>query len=983
MIVVSAIVLVAVYWRIFPPLLQLGSIAAVPLSFYAGGFVLRTRLKTPVAGGVFTGIGALLVAVDFVAVYQLAGLAGCVDAKLYWLAASVFCTVVYAATAWRLPIEFFGYITLIGLSSTLLALTRVLGWPPLEWEIVSVLALAVGMIASGVRLEDAPDRWHELSRAARRLPQILIPVSLAVILFVPGPAAFGQMGTFVLASIGYGLLAWRFPAAIFAHASVWSSLGAVGFAFWGAALPFDWCPTAAVILTLPYLLTGRWLNQRLGEDFTPRRGYLTAVYLAGSALLTIAIILGFWVTFSLNFWAGVLALTLAALVLAWCAYLFHRPILVPVASGLFIAPFSLGIARWLSDFHAPQLGAWLMAAWAGLALVYLGLAVLLRVADKYGVWLNIWAHLLLAPFASIGLLINYSVTAGDWFTGPTLAALGGIMLVYLASAVIHDSDRHPALSNCVAWLPDWLGRAIFLWPGGFLLPVWLVVAWSDSTLDWPWLGVALAGLALAYAGLGQLLARRKLEYRFPPHVYAYALAVVGIIVALPQTWPQMTTLYIAVVVFAALAFVYRRWVETALAALLFIWPFQLSLGLSGLTPHAHSLTYVLLASLGYIPLGLALDNKAGRRYALPIYVIGYALSAYALGASLLGRFDLYPLNLPWVAVATPLIVTGLQVFSLYRFRQFPFAWVAGLVFPIAFGQTLTLLGIPPEYDAAAWVGLALAYTLTERGLTRLSRSPRLQGEGGKTWFQTFQWPLRVGSVALCVLGLLLTLTRTVIAFSGGQVEPYFPLILAQGLAVGLAVLAARLYHNRWPLYFEPWLAFFPITLFFNGYGASIFGRPLILPQYGLVWSGLSLAHLLAAVLLDRAKVRYAHGLYLGGYALSLLAILWTLPDRGLFLWSLGLGLLTAAGSALLVHFNRHHTWDELLVVFFGQKENRLRSAVRGAFLWLAAWLLPVWCVLLLSQLNVGDGFQWLGLGVPALLFLGLALWLRRFERTYA
>jgi hypothetical protein len=101
------------------------------------------------------------------------------------------------------------------------------------------------------------------------------------------------------------------------------------------------------------------------------------------------------------------------------------------------------------------------------------------------------------------------------------------------------------------------------------------------------------------------------------------------------------------------------------------------------------------------------------------------------------------------------------------------------------------------------------------------------------------------------------------------------------------------------------------------------------------------------------------------------------------LWSLGLGLLTAAGSALLVHFNRHHTWDELLVVFFGQKENRLRSAVRGAFLWLAAWLLPVWCVLLLSQLNVGDGFQWLGLGVPALLFLGLALWLRRFERTYA
>src|SRR6185295_2834437 len=71
MIVVSAVILVVQYWRAFPPLLQLGFVAAVPLTFYLGGFVLRERLKIPVAGGVFTGIGALLVAVDFIALYQL------------------------------------------------------------------------------------------------------------------------------------------------------------------------------------------------------------------------------------------------------------------------------------------------------------------------------------------------------------------------------------------------------------------------------------------------------------------------------------------------------------------------------------------------------------------------------------------------------------------------------------------------------------------------------------------------------------------------------------------------------------------------------------------------------------------------------------------------------------------------------------------------------------------------------------------------
>ena len=38
-------------------------VTALPLSFYLGGFAMRSFLKIPVAGTVFTGIGALLVAV--------------------------------------------------------------------------------------------------------------------------------------------------------------------------------------------------------------------------------------------------------------------------------------------------------------------------------------------------------------------------------------------------------------------------------------------------------------------------------------------------------------------------------------------------------------------------------------------------------------------------------------------------------------------------------------------------------------------------------------------------------------------------------------------------------------------------------------------------------------------------------------------------------------------------------------------------------
>ncbi|MCP4534774.1 MAG: hypothetical protein GY831_26580, partial [Delftia sp.] len=685
---------------------------------------------------------------------------------------------------------------------------------PLEWEIASLTALAAAMVWSGARLQNAPERWSELVQAVRRLPQVLIPISQALVLFVPGNAALGQAATFAFAALGYGLLT-RDPrssdrwTAIMAHASVWSTLPVVGFTLHAVALPWEWYATVAAALAPPYMLVGRWMEKRQAQ-----KTYPTALYWAGLGWVTIAIV-GGAAALASDYWAGVLALALAALVLAWCAYVYRRPAFVFLASGLFIAPFSLAADQWLDQLDASQPGAWLMAAGTALALAYLSLAALLRAAEKYAAWLNLWAHIL-APIASYGLLTNYSATAAEWFAAPTLVALGGVILVYLLSAIIHDSGRHPALSNYVAWLPQQIAPAIFLWPLGALLPLWLSVAWWDSALDLPWLGAALAGLALAYVGLGQGLARRKLAYRLPPHAYAYALALAGILVAFEENWPLLTTLIGVVGVLAALALAYRRVWETALAMLTFIWPFQLALQLSPLTPHAHSLAYALLASLGYFSLGVILD-KADRKYALPGYVIGYAMAAYALAASLLGRLDVYPIDVPWVGVAVPLVVVALQVVSVHRFKKAPFAWAAALVIPIAFAQTLTLLRLPPEYDAAAWVGLALAYLLAERMLARWTPAQE------QAWFPAFRWPLGIGAGGLCALGLLLTANETVTAFTGEQIENHFPLILAQALAVGLTVLAARLYRSRWPLYLEPWLAFLPVTLYFIGYGPSLFG----------------------------------------------------------------------------------------------------------------------------------------------------------------
>jgi len=94
MIVVSATVLVVIYWDIFPQAVQLIFIASVPTAFYIAGWAVRAKLKLPQAGTVLAGIGALLVAVDFAAVYQLGGLSDQIALVPYWLVASIVVRVV-------------------------------------------------------------------------------------------------------------------------------------------------------------------------------------------------------------------------------------------------------------------------------------------------------------------------------------------------------------------------------------------------------------------------------------------------------------------------------------------------------------------------------------------------------------------------------------------------------------------------------------------------------------------------------------------------------------------------------------------------------------------------------------------------------------------------------------------------------------------------------------------------------------------------
>ncbi|HLC03888.1 MAG TPA: hypothetical protein VJK02_12685, partial [Anaerolineales bacterium] len=810
-------------------------------------------------------------------------------------------------------------------------------------------------------------------------PHILVPVTLFLALvqlfFVPGKEAWGQGATFLLASLAYGLLAGQRQAFLTALVSVACSIGAVGFALNALALPGPWYPAAAACGSLAYLLIGSWMDRGVAPDASLRRSYIRANYGVGFALLTVAIPYGL-ITLFLDVWAAVAALVVSSVVLAACAFRFRRPTLVLFAASLFILPFSAAIRQWLWGLNVDQADAWLAAAWAGLALSYLGVGALLRTLSRFAQWLHLVAHGLAAGLLMI-LLFNWALTLDHWFSGPTLVALGGAILLYLASAVIHDLGQHPGLSSLLVKLPSQIGRPLFVWPIAGLLPVWIAVAWEGSPLPTPWLGSSLAGLALTYVPLGRLLSKRHSAYKMPFHVLAYLLLAAGAGLSWSSRPAATTSLYLAVAAFTLLVMTYRRALEVTLAGLALIPSFHFSLELLRLTPNAYSLAYAFLASVGYVPLGRLLERFGlGQRTARPMYVIGYSVSVVALLASLLGRFGAYLTVMPWVGVAVPLVVTGLFIYGARAFSRSSFAWAASLVILVAFGQSLTLLRVDSEYDAAAWVGFAFAYLLIGRLTVR---------SGSKTWQRLFGRPLASGAVGLVVFGLFLTGSRTLAAFVGNRLEDYLAPLLAQSLAVGVMVLSAVVYRSRRWAFFEPWLAFFPVTLFFLGYGEPVIGRSLRTPDFGVVWSVLAIMHVFIATWVDRAKVRYSHDLYSGGYLLGLFALFWSTPSRTANLYSLAVILASALWSHGLVHAGRHRSFDDLLHSIPALREpgTTAHRSVRVIFLFFAVYMFPVWLLQLLTLSGVGLAWRGLALTLLAPIYVALGLAASPVKGEYA
>ena len=560
------------------------------------------------------------------------------------------------------------------------------------------------------------------------------------------------------------------------------------------------------------------------------------------------------------------------------------------------------------------------------------------------------------------------------FNAPATVTLGIIILLYITSAILHQTGADPGISRLTARLNSTTSVNLFLWPALALIPLWVAPAlrWLAPGLAAPWIGVTVAALGLGYVWLGKALGRIKPAHRIPPQTLAYAMAAAGIVIALPDTWALFAALLLAVATLASEAVVKHRHAEAIAASLLFIWPFQIGLTQAGLAQQAQALAYALLGGLAYVPLGLAWlrGREADRtpRDVLAMLGIGYAMAAGAVIASLAGRYTLSWPDFPWVRVLTALVAAGLATFSVFRLRRREFAWAAVLLSGVAFGQMLDAANVPDAYLPVAWAALALVAVIVGYGADA-ARIP--------AWLRLFARPVNAGATAAGIIGLALTAAGTANALSGRPVEGFVPLILAQSIAVVAVIAAALLRHSSRLLYLEPFLAFFPVTLFFIGYGERLVGRPLAPVEYALVWTGLALIHLVVAAVVDRRPVRYARGLYLGGYAILLFAVLWSVSDRKVNLVVLGVAILVALASQILDHLGLHMAFQEFVGAVWRKPDSLGRRVGQLAFLFFAAFAIPVWLVQLLVVAGVPVAWRAFALAALAATYVALGVLLGR------
>lgn len=601
MIVISATVLVILFWDNFAPALQIAFIFSVPTIFYAAGWLIRTRLKLTQAGLVMTGIGALLFGVDFAAVYQFSHLR--MDVNLWWLIASLTCLALYVFTAWRIRAEFFDYLALLAGMNCILALTRVID-APLEWTTASVSIAGLGLALLSQRLH-----------AARYLMHTLTPLSLIAVLFLISPAPFAQFAAYLAAALSYGWLARRLTSPLSLSAALITGIAALWFGLDGFLTdPLSWFPLAGAFLANGYIFTG-W------RFCVESKSYKRLFYAFGFGLSALAFVLGLPHLTEIEIASALTIISLA--VLAW-GLILNQPLLTLGGSTTFLLPFYSWLDQSALDARYYPLAYALLCA-----LVYVPSGLFLdgrkRTHAQMLYLIGYGLSFLVAGIVLFTSVFEWGITQ-HWISLLTLPVLIGL---YVFSAW---RFKHFAFAwACAILLP----LSISSWLGYFnVAPNYAAIVW--------------AVLAFAYLIGERLLARAldpfsRLTFRLPLSLGMVLLSIIGLALSVwhELTLPALIAQIMIVALYIAAAVLHKSRIAAFVASALIILPYTLAWNeYGGISWDQFGYLWIGLA--GFLLLcGFLLDRlpKDQPLYGQGAYFVGYALSVVAIALALFEQLD--------------------------------------------------------------------------------------------------------------------------------------------------------------------------------------------------------------------------------------------------------------------------------------------------------------------------------------------------------
>jgi len=241
---------------------------------------------------------------------------------------------------------------------------------------------------------------------------------------------------------------------------------------------------------------------------------------------------------------------------------------------------------------------------------------------------------------------------------------------------------------------------------------------------------------------------------------------------------------------------------------------------------------------------------------------------------------------------------------------------------------------------------------------------------------SYKTPLISAAHFFTVIGLLISVPTTVdwlfnyrLPTTGKATLLAF--IILQTITVVFYAFAAWMHKSRLFVHIATWLSTSVFSMAWQAYGPEF--TPIILIVPWLMWSAVLL---LIGYALDKNQTRYSHGPYLGAYALMIYALVLSTAVRLTNIYALGITILLAIASYIIVHFGRHHTFEDFINKFFKKVDETPRQIASTIFLFYAAYAFPVLLTQYLAHISLDLPWRGVTLAIAAPLYIAIGLLIR-------